>query len=226
MIEDFAELIPVSQKNRSGEAFYSGRQAFEKPSDVYILGLNPGGDPAKYPEETVANHTDAILRNLPSNWSAYRDEAWAEGRTAPGTAPIQQSLLYLFKRLGIDAGEVPASNLIFMRSGSRDALKKYGGVSKLARECWPFHQAVIDELGVRLVVHFGLTDRNFVFKQLNARRPRECFATNHRRLSVTCKNSDRLTVVSLVHPSPKRGYPWIDRKVEDDPTESVVRALE
>ena len=53
MIEDFAKLIPDSIMHRSGKAFYSGRLAFSSPSGLYVLGVNPGGDPEEYPDETV-----------------------------------------------------------------------------------------------------------------------------------------------------------------------------
>ena len=43
MIEEFIELIPQSLYGESGAAFYSGRRAFSAPSDLYILGANPGG---------------------------------------------------------------------------------------------------------------------------------------------------------------------------------------
>ena len=38
MIEEFAELIPESLLHKSGQTFYSGRQAFGAPSELYILG--------------------------------------------------------------------------------------------------------------------------------------------------------------------------------------------
>lgn len=51
-IEALAEKIPESLLARSGKVFYSGRQAFSKPSPLYVLGVNPGGDPAHYESET------------------------------------------------------------------------------------------------------------------------------------------------------------------------------
>ena len=40
-IEDFAKLIPESFLNRPGSVFHSGRLAFEYPSELYILVLQP-----------------------------------------------------------------------------------------------------------------------------------------------------------------------------------------
>ena len=52
MIEDFVRLIPESLMDKPGKAFYSGRDAFEPPKELYILGANPGGIP-EYESETV-----------------------------------------------------------------------------------------------------------------------------------------------------------------------------
>ena len=44
-VDDFAKLVPESYLDRSGAVFYSGRRAFSQPSDLYLLALNPAGDP-------------------------------------------------------------------------------------------------------------------------------------------------------------------------------------
>ena len=221
MIEDFAELIPTLLKDKSGKAFYSGRQAFEAQSDMYVMGTNPGGSPDGLSDETVHSHTKKVLQVEPESWSAYRDESWS-GRK-PGTGGIQPSLLYLFDRLNVNPGRVPSSNLVFQRSTEKSTFD--GNYSKAASKCWPFHQDVIEKLAVRVVVCFGLSIRNLVCRKLGARQCGESFSSNGRRLSVTSRNADGLTIVTLVHPTSKRGYPWVDRRVEDDPTESVITAL-
>ena len=70
-IESFVERIPTSLLARSGKVFYSGREAFSKPSDLYVLGVNLGCDPANHEDETVGNHTASLLRSHPDDWSAY-----------------------------------------------------------------------------------------------------------------------------------------------------------
>ena len=45
MIEKLAERIPPDLLGRSGSVFYSGRAAFSSQASLYILGLNPGGNP-------------------------------------------------------------------------------------------------------------------------------------------------------------------------------------
>lgn len=44
-LETFARLVPAELWFRSGAVFYSGRAAFSRPSPIYLLGINPGGDP-------------------------------------------------------------------------------------------------------------------------------------------------------------------------------------
>ena len=53
MIEEFAKIIPSKLLFESGSVFYSGRQAFSRKNGLYILGLNPGGDPDKQKNEII-----------------------------------------------------------------------------------------------------------------------------------------------------------------------------
>ena len=69
MIEEFAAFIPESLKSKSGSVFYSGRNAFNSQSDVYILGLNPGGSADEQANETIAWHTEQVLFHKPADWS-------------------------------------------------------------------------------------------------------------------------------------------------------------
>lgn len=51
MIEQFAKHIPPELEDCSGAVFYSGRDAFSGLKDLYVLGLNPGGDFYGRPDE-------------------------------------------------------------------------------------------------------------------------------------------------------------------------------
>ena len=112
MTNDFNNLVPKGLMGESGSVYYSGREAFGKPSDLYILGLNPGGRVEDHAADTILAHLHG-LSEKPDNWSAYRDDSW-EG-AAPGTKPMQRRMLHLCKRIGRDPGLVPASNVIFKR---------------------------------------------------------------------------------------------------------------
>ena len=218
MIEEFAELIPKSLLDKSGEVFYSGRRAFGAPSELYILGANPGGTPEGMPDSTVSRHINQVLYDKPANWSAYRDESW-HGR-APGKSLMQRGVLHLFKRLQLNPGEVPASELVFLRSRNLSELK--GSFEKLASECWPFHQAVIDRLGVKVVVCIGKRAGEFVRRQLNAHEPIDWFSERNRRRweSHSHRSDCGIIVVTLTHASQ---VDWTNRA--SDPTWLVIRAL-
>ncbi len=218
MIEDFAKLIPKALLNRSGSVFYSGRRAFGSPSKLYILGVNPGGDPERQAEETASWHTNKVLRIEPERWSAYRDESW-EG-SLPGTRPMQRGVIHLLRCLRIDPGEVPASNIVFLRSGREDRLE--GNLQQLARECWPFHQSVIEKLGTSVILGFGRSAGNWVCNRLNARTQVGEFVEDNRRQwrSRVFRNGDGFMVVVATHPSIAD---WTAPAT--DPTELVQTAL-
>ena len=221
MIEEFAELVPESLLDKSGEVFYSGRRAFGAPSELYILGANPGGTPEGMPDSTVSRHINQVLHEKPENWSAYRDESW-RGKS-PGKDAMQQRMLHLFGRVGHDPGEVPVSEVVFQRSRNVKVLE--GDFRELALLCWPFHQTVIDRLGARVIVCIGKNASEWVRNKLDAHSLLDEFEDTKRGRtrgwkSQAHKNSDGLIVVSLAHPSRA-----IWTHPDSDPTTLVKRAL-
>jgi len=201
MIDKFEALIPQSLLKRSGSVFYSGRTAFSTPSPLYILGLNPGGSPERQATETLACHTNKVLKKEAAAWSAYRDESW-RGKP-PGTAKLQRRVLYLLRQLNLEPQNVPASNVVFVRSARGKDIKDC--FRELAELCWPFHQAVIEGLGVRVVLCLGQDSGSWVREQLNANNPVDQFVEeNNRRWTSTSyknKNSNGIAVVVATHPS-------------------------
>ena len=114
MIDEFANIVPKALYPISDSVFYSGRAAFALPAPVYVLGLNPGGDPDQQKTDTIGRQIDFVQGETPSNWSAYSDESW--GGRPPGMATFQRRVLHLFERLGSDPRRTPSSNLFFTRS--------------------------------------------------------------------------------------------------------------
>jgi len=114
MIEKFIERISPDLRNKSGSVFYTGVDAFTGEKDLYLLGLNPGGSPEEQANETVELSISHILENESKNWSAYRDESWQGAK--PGTWRMQPRVLHLLNYLNLNPGEVPSSNVIFVRS--------------------------------------------------------------------------------------------------------------
>ena len=218
-IEALAEKIPESLLARSGKVFYSGRQAFSKPSPLYVLGVNPGGDPAHYESETVGNHTAAVLHAHPDDWSAYRDESW-EGAVS-GTYGMAPRVLHLFKSLGLSPGEVPSSNLVFARSRREGDMGSE--ITSFADLCWPFHACAIQRLRPRAILCFGKTAGNYVRRKVGANTLHAEFVENNNRRwrSQTFAGNTGLKVVVATHPSIAD---W--RAASTDPTELVRQAMQ
>lgn len=218
MIEELRHKIPASLRTASGKVFYSGRLAFSSPATIYVLGINPGGDPSEQANETVARHTDEVLTSKPRDWSAYRDESW-DG-AAPGTFGMQPRLLHIFTNLGMSPGGVPCSNLVFLRSRREDKIE--GDMSELAERCWPFHEKTIHLLEPRIVLCLGQTVGKFVRKKLGATRQCDEFIENNRRRwrSTVFVNESGVRVIVATHPS------IVDWTATDtDPSSLIKRAL-
>jgi hypothetical protein len=215
--KSLVKLVPNQILHRSGSVFYSGRSAFQQPSRLYVLGLNPGGSPTEQWEETVERDLSDWL-TLPEHWSAYKDESW-RGRP-PGTCGMQPRVLHMFSKLGLDAREVPASNVIFTRSSTEATLE--GTKGELLPACWRVHQRVIDELGVDVLLCFGGTAGRWVREMVRADRLVDQFAEANARgwRSTVHQGASGKKVVTVTHPG---RADW--RKPDADPSELVIRAL-
>ena len=208
-------------RSLSGAVFYSGREGFNHPSRLYVLGINPGGKPEDYPDATVERHTKQVIDSVRNNWSEYRDEHWG-GRKGPGEYGIQPSLRHLFEVVDLDPGAVPASNIVFARSGEVSGYRRDFDCD--TQMCWTFHQEVIDRLGVEVVVLFGSSKaKAFARKFLKAKRIVKSWTDRNGQPweSVWYQRADGLDVVVLAHPS--RGHQWTNHAT--DPTRLVLEAL-
>jgi hypothetical protein len=219
MITEFSTLIPKGLLQRSGSVFLSGKAAFGAPSKLYILGLNPGGCPDKQSCQTVEWHTKKVLSNELLEWSEYEHEKWNDQDA--GTCGMQPRVLHMLDQLKLKAGHVPSSNLIFVRTTREKHLK--AEFENLATQCWPFHQAVIDRLKIRVVLCFGQTAGKWVRKQLKTSDDvvDEFVEVNNRRWrSSVFKNAAGVAVVVATHPSIAS---W--NTPAADPTHLIARLL-
>lgn len=198
----------------SGSVFFSGRRAFNNPSDLYILGLNPAGDPSG--PHTIRKNVKAVLHEYPEDWSAWRDERWVGRR--PGRNFRQRRVLYLMNQVERDPGDVPCSEVIFLRSTDPYKID----MDSLAPVCWPFHEAIIKTLGVRVIVCLGVRAGRIVRRRVNAHQKVDEFVEKNRRRwkSRTHESADGLAVVTLAHPSQ---VDWTAGA--SDPTGLVQRSL-
>jgi uracil DNA glycosylase superfamily protein len=198
-IELLCDRIPDQVRLRSGKVFYSGRAAFEVQGSLYVLGVNPGGDPLELEAETVEHHTASVLHKFGADWSAYRDESWKGA--APGTSGMQPRVLHMFAALGLDPCLVPCSNLVFVRSRRESHMSQE--MKSLLDLCWPFHSLAIEQLRPRAIVCFGKTAGRYVCSKLGATVPcAEFIERNNRRWrSHVFVSSTGLKVVVATHPS-------------------------
>lgn len=214
---DFLSLVPPALLDRSGSVFYTGKEAFESRSDLYILGLNPGGSPPRQATEKIRLDIED-WRQLSGPWSAYQDESW-EGRAA-GTHGMQPRVLHLLSQLGIDARRVPASNVVFVRSSTEAALQ--AEKRELLDLCWPVHEVVIRTLSVRTVLCFGDTAARWVRERTGADEPVDLFIEQNARgwRSEAHLAPDGLCVIKVTHPG---RADW--RNPAADPTPLIRRML-
>jgi hypothetical protein len=218
MISTFAAHIPSELHSHSGKVFYSGRLAWSTENVLYVLGVNPGGDPTESPDETVGSHTAAVMKVLPDNWSAYRDEIWRGFR--PGTYGMAPRVLHFFAKLGLNPGTVPCSNLVFVRSRRENDLGNQ--LKMLADKCWPFHAAAIAELKPRVILCFGGKTGNYVRGKMGASKLHSEFVeqNNRRWRSQVFTSALGVRVVVATHPSIAD---WTTPAT--DPTPLIRRAL-
>lgn len=198
LYEKLHDLVPKYMYDESGKVFYSGRAAFTQSSLVYLLGFNPGGDPIEQKEDTIGKNILYALSSRENSWSAYLDECWPGAET--GKSLMQINVKYLCRKLGVNPRNVPASNLIFQRARREKFL--IGDRKKFIRDCWPVHQAVIDNLSVKIIICFGKSTGNYVRKTLGATMLTGSFVESNARRwkSDLYQNSAGQIVATLTHP--------------------------
>lgn len=201
-LQHFFSFVPPDLHNKSGAVFNTGEAAFSRPAEaVYLLGINPGGDPDTHQHETVSSHTQAVLRKRQQpHWCAYRDESW-NGRR-PGTSGMQPRIQHMFERLGIPIDQVPMSNLIFERT--REQADLADREDALAQACWPMHDAVLRELQIRVILCLGGKCGEWVRTKLGATKPAGTFVESYPGRSWRSKawlNNAGLHVIALSHPA-------------------------
>ena len=217
-LEYFASLVPSHLLGCSGEVFYSGRAAFSRPSLVYLLGINPGSEQKLGPNEpklrTVRKNIEYV-RQQPERFSLYC-EPWEEGRHPL----MQEGMRHLFKNTDLDPYTTPASNCIFVRTSDASRLQNQRG---LEEACWPFHKAVIESLGVKLILCLGGKARDIVTKRMGCARQQidEQREDNNRPWgSRVFRNAAGIVVLGVPHPSRSK---W--STPECDPSAIVNRWL-
>lgn len=221
-VQNILAAIPQSLRDVSGAALYTGLLSWTTSSPLYVLGINPGGDPADI-AGTVAEQAAGVLESL--NYSAYRDEKWENGRGgcyAKGRHPMQRSVLHLLHRLGLDPGKIPSSNMVYARSRQAHHIAP-DDMRAWAEECWTFHAEMIERLDVRVVLCMGADVASFVRRKVGSHAEVDRFVEDRERRPRVSRTyvGGRVTVVHAAHPS--RGMDWSKESCDLAPL--VSRAL-
>lgn len=126
----------------------------------------------------------------------------------------------MLAQLKLDPRQVPASNVVFVRSRNEAALQ--AEKRHLLTVCWPVHAAVIASLGVRTVVCFGGTAGRWTRERMNANEPIDSYCETNLRgwTSQAHRAPDGRVVATLTHPS---RADWTNP--DADPTPLVARLL-
>lgn len=118
----------------SGAVLYSGRASL-RPSPVYVMGFNPGGNPNEHPR-SVAEDLALTRDKVPANWCSYTDLEWDRPKgQSMGLRPHQRNFLAFAAALSVKPSDIPAANAIFRRTQSASEVDEQ---TEFAR-CWPIH---------------------------------------------------------------------------------------
>lgn len=145
-LRDFSRPLLAPIATRSGRVLYSSADTL-RPGSLYLLGLNPGGNPV-VEMETVADS----LEDLPARkMNAYLDESW-KGKDN-GRSVLQLRVQWILQELGFATRDVCASNLIFVRSIGASGC----GYPQTAQLCWPVHERILNIVQPKLILVFGIS---------------------------------------------------------------------
>lgn len=207
----FADLVDTSLHDLPGGVFYSSPAAFSTPSKLYLLGLNPGGSPDSNTQATIGKNLAAWRQREP-DWCEYASERWDGAE--PGEYGIQRPVRALFDRLAMKLADVPASNVVFVRSNIEAKLDRK---AEMLERCWPVHEAVIRDLGVASVLCLGQTAGRWVRSKLGAHQKHGEFKERYDKRyyrSEAHLNPDGIAVLTLAHPSRSD---WRDERADPSP---------
>ena len=157
---------------------------------IYLLGLNPGGNPDDH-KQTVRDRFKELRSR---RWNSYQ-VSWA-GREA-GTHRLQRGVHWIASELGVKLEDICASNLIFIRSKD----EKGSGFPDTARACWPVHGAILAAVRPELVVTFGSSPYNFLRNEFGASTDSDPCPAGHANWQCRAFETKGMRVVGLPHMS-------------------------
>lgn len=150
-----------------------------QPAPVYVMGLNPGGDP-----QHIA--TPIIDFIAPADGtSAYTHECWQplcteaqpcrhlaeDGSTRPEfLVRHQRNMIALAATFGATPTTLFSANAVFARSTRKSTLREQTGLNlwEWWAACWPVHQYFLAVVRPRLIVTLGYGRNSSAFGLLQA----------------------------------------------------------
>lgn len=126
-------------------------------SDIYFLGLNPGGEAGEdfsiFGRFPTIYESLALSRMGVSGW----DQDWSrkDASYPPGQAPMQRRFKHIAGFLGLAYGEIFATNLVFARSRRFKALRR---LEEQIEACLPVHQLLVEIVQPKRLWVMGNTD--------------------------------------------------------------------
>lgn len=159
--------------NESGSVLYNGSSTL-RPGKLYLLGLNPGGDPSEI-KQSVNESVKATFDKLRSDYCAYEDECWKQNhpvdcmlKECKGESPHQRRVSDLVDALGLGViiKDVFAANAIFLRTKDQLSLKMPW---KLWENCWHVHKLFLSIVQPKLILCLGNGNGLSAFSLLRSR---------------------------------------------------------
>jgi hypothetical protein len=124
-------------------------------SDIYFLGLNPGGDTSQdiFGGFPTVYESLALSRMGVSGW----DQDWSRKGASfeAGHAPIQSRFKHIASFLGLSYGEILATNLVFARSRRFKVLPQ---LEDQIEACLPVHEVMMEIVRPSRLWVMGNTD--------------------------------------------------------------------
>lgn len=147
-----------------GAVLYSGLDTV-RPGPVYVMGLNPGGDP-KVTTRSIADcwpRRGRFSEYVHSCWVCEGPDVKCDHVDASGTVKAQhlvkhqRNVLAVMAALGRTPVDVLATNAVFARSKRVASLRDDTGADLESwwKACWPMHQALLGIVRPRVIVSLG-----------------------------------------------------------------------
>ena len=158
-LDQITRILGDEMLDESGGLLNSAESTLRRggSSDVYFLGLNPGGEAGQ--DHSISDNFPTIYESLAfsrlgvSGW----DQDWSreDASYELGQAPIQRRFKHIASFLGLAYSEILATNLIFARSRRFKALS---GIKDQLEACLPVHHAMIDVVKPKALWVMGNSD--------------------------------------------------------------------